>query len=162
MRLTLNVGQRGRKTISMDLEILLFSLNSLFFRRIWRIESLLFFIKWTTGMIVSCVEYYSIQSFRNWKNSDMDGLKEKCMDENRKRKWGGKIWYLRLSQKCVFIGVSEGKEESKECKKLKGKTTARVVINFNGRCHVWIAIKLAAINRSGVSPTRTQPEPDFA
>lgn len=63
-------------------------------------------------MIVSCVEYYSIQGFRNWRNSDMDGLKEKCMDENRKRKWGGKnMIFTTFAKVCFYrcIGGEGGK-----------------------------------------------------
>lgn len=63
-------------------------------------------------MIVSCVEYYSIQGFRNWRNSDMNGLKEKCMDENRKRKWGGKNMIFTTFVKVCFyrcIGGEGGK-----------------------------------------------------
>ena len=56
-------------------------------------------------MIVSCVEYYSIQGFRNWRNSDMDGLKEKCIDENRKRKWGGEKYDIYDFRKSVFLSV---------------------------------------------------------
>lgn len=64
-------------------------------------------------MIVSCVEYYSIQGFRNWRNSDMDGLKEKCMDENRKRKWGGgkNMIFTTFAKVCFYrcIGGEGGK-----------------------------------------------------
>lgn len=48
----------------------------------------------------------------------------------------GKI--LRDFARVSFIGLPKGggRGRGKECKKSKGKTTARVVIKFNGRCHV--------------------------
>lgn len=42
----------------------------------------------------------------------MDGLKEKCMDENRKRKWGGKNMIFTTFVKVCFyrcIGGEGGK-----------------------------------------------------
>lgn len=66
------------------------------------------------------------------------GLKEEksSLEENENEE----MWkILRDFARVSFIGSfteRRRKGEGKECKKSKGKTTARVVIKFNGRCHV--------------------------
>lgn len=61
----------------------------------------------------------------------MNGIKEKQMYERKQKEENGKNMIFTIKEKVCFIGVSgrlpgeEEEEESKECKKLKGKTTGK-------------------------------------